>query len=59
MSLLITLLVVLLIVSLLCWLIQTAPIPGPLAPTIRWVMLAIVVIFAIVYIARVGGVALP
>ncbi len=59
MSLLITLVVVLVIVSLLAWLISTAPIPGPLAPTIRWALYALLVIFAIFFLLNRTGVNFP
>lgn len=56
MSLLITLVIVLVIISLVAWLISSAPIPGPLAPTIRWALYAILIIFSIFYLLRLGGI---
>lgn len=58
MSLLITFVILLVVVSLLSWLIASAPIPGPFAPTIRWALLAILVITAVVYLLRAGGIRL-
>lgn len=60
MSLLITLVILLVVFSLCYWLITSAPIPGPMAPTIKWALVAILVIFAIFYLLRlVPGVHLP
>lgn len=52
MEILIALVVLVVIVSLCYWLITTAPIPGPFAPTIKWALVAILVIFAVFYLLR-------
>lgn len=53
MSLLISLVILLVVVSLLIWLVQSAPLPaGPMTPLIKWALVAIIVIFAIFYLLK-------
>lgn len=52
MSLLIALVVLIVIVSLLFWLIDTAPVPSPVSPTVKWALKAVIVIFAVFYLLR-------
>ena len=52
MSILIALVVLVVVASLVYWLITTAPIPGPFAPTIKWALVAILVIFCVFYLLR-------
>jgi hypothetical protein len=59
MSVLISLVVLVVVFALLYWLISSAPIPGPMAPTIKWALIAILVIFAVFYLLKFAGVALP
>lgn len=55
-SLLVFLVIWLIVLSLLLWLVQSAPIPGPLAPQVKWALMALVVIIAIVILLNGFGI---
>ena len=59
MSILITLVVLVVCFSLAYWIITSAPIPGPMAPTIKWALVAILAIFVIAYLLKFAGLHLP
>lgn len=58
---LISILILLLVVCLLCWLISVAPIPAAPFPgaILKWFLYAIVILFAVAYLLKAAGIALP
>jgi len=54
MTILISLVVLLVVVGLLIWLVQTAPLTTPISPValLKWAIVAIIIIFAIFYLLR-------
>lgn len=57
---LITILVVLLVLALVVWLVNIAPTPaGFPTATVKWIVLAIATVVAIVVILRAAGISLP
>ena len=56
---LISLIVVIVVVCLFAWLIQSAPLPAPFGPVAKWVLMAILVIVACYFLLRLAGIHLP
>ncbi len=60
MSILIALIVIVVLACLGYWLISSAPIPGPMAPVIKWALYAILSIVLVLYLLRyLPGIRLP
>lgn len=56
---LLSLIIVLVVLAIVCWIISIIPLPAGAPAMVRTIAYIIVAIIAIVYLLRVAGIALP